>query len=211
VTEPSSPEAVAAWIDAAQRQRDPFEQVRLASHAHREQHGRGCTVYPTSSGPLLSVLAAGVQAKRILEVGCGLGYSALCLTAGSGAFVETIERDVDHAGLAELEIAEAGYSDHIRVLRGTAADLLPKLDGQYDLIFSDADPPEMPIALDHYLRLLRPDGLLVSANLFLAQFVAELPGLEHMADYRQRIIDDERLQSAFVPGGLALSCLRGPR
>jgi hypothetical protein len=58
---------------------------------------------------------------------------------------------------------------------------------------------------------LRPRGLLVSANLFLAQFVPDLPGIEQMAQYRQRIIDDERLLTAIVPGGLTLSALRGIR
>jgi predicted O-methyltransferase YrrM len=209
MTEPTSPETVAAWIDTAQRQRDPFERVRRASHEHREKHGPGCSVYPTSSGPLLAVLAATIRADRILEVGCGLGYSALCLAHGSGALVETIERDTEHARLAELETARAGYGDRIRVICGQAADILAGLSGPYDLIFSDADPEEMPIALDHFLRLLRPRGLLVSANLFLAQFVPDLPGIEQMAQYRQRIVDDERLLTAIVPGGLALSCLRG--
>ena len=64
--EPTSTENVAQWIQTAQRQRDPFEHVRVASHEHRESHGAGCSVYPTSSGPLLSVLAAAVAAERIL-------------------------------------------------------------------------------------------------------------------------------------------------
>jgi predicted O-methyltransferase YrrM len=209
VNEPTSPETVAAWIDTAQRQRDPFERVRRASHEHREEHGPGCSVYPTSSGPLLAVLAATIRAERILEVGCGLGYSALCLAHSSGALVETIERDAEHVRLAELEIARARYGDRIRVICGQAADILPGLSGPYDLIFSDADAEEMPSTLDHFLRLLRPRGLLVSANLFLAQFVPGLPGIAQMAHYRQRIVDDERLLTAIVPGGLALSCLRG--
>jgi hypothetical protein len=37
--EPTSADGVAQWIQTAQRQRDPFEHVRLASHEHRESHG----------------------------------------------------------------------------------------------------------------------------------------------------------------------------
>jgi hypothetical protein len=40
------------------------------------------------------------------------------------------------------------------------------------------------------------------------EFVPDLPGIEQMAEYRQRIVEDERLLTAIVPGGLALSCLR---
>jgi predicted O-methyltransferase YrrM len=110
VSEPTSPEAVATWIEAVQRERDPFERVRLASHEHRGHHGPGCSVYPTSSGPLLSVLAAAIKAERILELGCGLGYSALCLAHDCHGLVETIERDPDHVRLAETEIEREGYS-----------------------------------------------------------------------------------------------------
>src|SRR6266511_4582610 len=123
MNEPTSSETVAAWIDMAQRQRDPFERVRRASHEHREKHGPGCSVYPTSSGPLLAVLAGTLRAERTLEVGCGLGYSALCLAHGSNALVETIERDAEHVLLSELEIARAGHGDRIRVIHGHAADV----------------------------------------------------------------------------------------
>jgi predicted O-methyltransferase YrrM len=154
------------------------------------------------------VLAAAVAAERILEVGCGLGYSALSLAQGSDGRVETIERDGEHARLAEETIAREGYGDRIRVLRGRGADVLPGLAGPYDLIFSDGDPEEMPLDLDHFFRLLRPGGLIVSSNLFLAQFVRELPGIEQIAEYRQRLLDDGRLLTAIVPGGLAVSVVR---
>jgi predicted O-methyltransferase YrrM len=206
--EPTSAETVAEWIQTAQRQRDPFEHVRLASHEHRESHGAGCSVYPTSSGPLLSVLAAAVGAERILQVGCGLGYSALCLAHGSGGVVETIERDTEHARLAEKTILREGYRDRIRVLGGRGADVLPGLDEPYDLIFSGGDPDEMPLDLGYFLRLLPSRGLLVSANLFLAQFVHNLPDVDHMAEYRQGLLDDDRLLTTIVPGGLAISVLR---
>jgi predicted O-methyltransferase YrrM len=209
--EPTSAESVAQWIQTAQRQRDSFEHLRLASHEHRESHGAGCSVYPTSSGPLLSVLAAAVAAERILEVGCGLGYSALCLAHGSGGVVETIERDTEHARLAEQTILREGYGDRIRVLRGRGADVLPGLDEPYDLIFSDGDPEELPQDLDHFLRLLRPGGLLLSANLFLAQFVPDLTGIDQMAEYRQRLLDNGRLLTTIVPGGLAVSVVQPSR
>jgi predicted O-methyltransferase YrrM len=208
VSEPLSQEEISAWIEAAQRERDPFERVRIASHEHRGQHGPGCSVYPTSSGPLLTVLAAAITAERILELGCGLGYSSLCLARGSQGLVETIERDPDHVRLAETEIEREGYADRIKVLPGSGRDVLPTLRGQYDLIFSDGDPEEMPLDLDHFLRLLRPAGLLVSANLFLAQFVPDLAGIPQMADYRRRILEDDRLLTTIIPGGLALSVAR---
>jgi len=206
--EPTSPEAVASWISA--RASDPFADVRRASEHHRLAHGRGCSVYPTSHGPLLGALAAVARAERILEVGCGLGYSALCLAsgAGPGALVQTIEHDPEHAALARTNVTARGYDQRINVLEGAGADVLPTLAGPYDLVFSDGDPEEFELDLGEFERLLEPGGLLVSANLFLGQFVPDLPSLPDAAAYRDRLLDETRWRTAFVPGGMALS-LRG--
>lgn len=200
--EPTGAEAVAAWIESAHRERDPFEPVRRASVEHREAHGAGCSVYPTSNGPLLGVLAAATGARRILEAGTGLGYSALWL-ASAGGRVETVEGDPGHVKLARANLAGAP----VTVLEGRATEALARLDGPYDLVFSDINPEDMPAALDHFLLLLRPGGTLVSANLFLAQFVPDLPSIPEMAEYRARLLHDERLRTAFVPGGPAISVL----
>ena len=208
--EPTSGEAVSRWIQEETASRDRFARVYNASEVHRERHGPGCTVYPTSSGPLLGVLAAATRAKRILEIGCGLGYSALWLAYGSSpdGIVETIEQDPDHAMLAGQNIAQEDYERRVVIREGRGARVLPQLTGFYDLIFCDADIGEYLEDLNHFFRLLRPGGLLVSSNLFLGQYAPELPGLDQSAIYRLRLLDDERLLTSYVPGGLALSVLR---
>ena len=206
--EPASRDAVERWID--EHAVDAFADVREASVAHRLEHGRGCTVYPTSAGPLLGVLAAVARAERVLEVGSGLGYSALSLASGlrQDGVVETIERDPGHARLARLNVSERGFGDRVRILEGSALELLPSLDRLCDLVFCDADPRGYERLLDEFLRLLRPGGLLVSANLFLAQFDSAILGLEEIAGYRARLVADDRLQTAFLPDGMALSVRR---
>ena len=170
---------------------------------HREEHGAGCTVYPTSSGPLLGVLAAATAARRILELGTGLGYSALWL-ADAGAHVDTIEQDEIHAALGGESTKDADVEIHV----GTGADILPTLEPGYDLAFSDGDPVEFETDLDQFERLLRPGGLLVSANLFLGQYSADVEGLERAAVYRKRLLDETRYTTSILRDGLALSALR---
>lgn len=205
MTEPASVQEVAAWIAEASQRRDPYEHVRRASHEHRLEHGHGCTVYPTSGGPLLGLMATAIGAGRVLEVGTGLGYSALWLAAG-GAVVETIERDPIHAELARGNFAAWGVSAEVEV--GDAIDVVRACEGPYDLVLCDADPVGYADLLDEFLRLLLPGGLLVSANLFLAQFAEDIPGLDELARYRRQVLDDERLETALVPGGMALSLRR---
>jgi predicted O-methyltransferase YrrM len=172
---------------------------------HREEHGRGCTVYPTSSGPLLGVLVAAIGARRVLELGTGLGYSALWL-AHAGAHVDTVEQDETHAELARENVAREGAD--VEVYIGIGADVLPTLEPGYDAVFSDGEPGEFETDLDEFERLLRPGGLLVSANLFLGQYSNEVEGLEHAAAYRLRLLEADRYTTAILGDGLALSVLR---
>ena len=98
-SEPDSAETIASWIGERVSAHDRFRPVFDASERHRLEHGLECTVYATGGGPVLGTLAAATGAKRILELGCGLGYSALWLAFGSpDGRVETIECDPAHAG-----------------------------------------------------------------------------------------------------------------
>ncbi len=199
--EPTSSEAVREWI--REHAHDRYENVREASEGHRSEHGAGCTGYPTASGPLLGVLASATGAKRVLELGTGLGYSALWLASG-GAHVDTIEQDEVHAALAGEHLGGADIEIHF----GQGADVLSSLKPGYDLVFSDGEPVEFETDLDRFESLLRPRGLLVSANLFLGQYSLDVQGLEHAAVYRRRLLDESRFTTAILVDGLALSVLR---
>jgi len=209
-SEPDSPKAIAAWIQERTREHDRFRHVYEGSERHREQHGPECTVYASGSGSVLGALAAAMAAKRILEIGCGLGYSALWLAYGSSpdGQIETIEHDATHAGLARQNFVQERYGERITVLQGRAVAVLPTLSGPYDLIFCDSDLDEYGAYPDHFVRLLRPGGLLITSNLFLGRYSLDIPGLDQAAAYRERILADERLLTAFMAEGKALSVRR---
>ncbi len=205
--EPDNAMAVREWIERRARRPDRFDHIRQQSEVHRLEHGRGCTVYPSDNGKFLGVLTAAVRPVRVLEAGCGLGYSACWLAwgAGAAAHVETMERDPLHAELARSNFEKEQLSGRISVLQGHATAILRGRTTPYDLIFCDSDPDDFLEQLDQFLRLLSPQGVLVTSNLFLGQYVSELRGADQMAAYRERILADERLITAFLPHGLALS------
>jgi predicted O-methyltransferase YrrM len=201
--EPTSAEAVRIWIE--EHARDAYGDVRTRSEQHRKEHGRGCTVYPTSSGPLLGVLTAATAAQRVLELGTGLGYSALWL-ACAGAHIDTVEQDDTHAEMARRNLEREGADVQVYVGRGI--EVLAKLEPPYDLVFNDGEPVEFEHDLNQFERLLRHGGLLVSANLFLGRYSADVEGLEHAAVYRERLLAEERWTTTMLEAGLALSVLR---
>jgi predicted O-methyltransferase YrrM len=142
---------------------DPFAKVRDATLKHRAKHG--CGAYPYDNGPLLGVIAAAAGAKRILELGCALGYTALSFAHGAPkARIDTIERDPEHVRLARENIAAAGFDKRIIVHEGDFAKVLPTLDPGYDLAFFDGQLP-VPALHKSLHGLLKTGGVLITANL----------------------------------------------
>jgi predicted O-methyltransferase YrrM len=142
---------------------DRFAAVRAETDRHRAQHG--CGAYPFDDGAILGVIAAAVRPQRILELGTALGYTALWLAHGAPeAVIDTIDLDPEHLRLAQANGVRFGCGDRIRGHAGEFATVLPTLVPPYDLAFFDGASPR-PDYLAEFRRLLRPRGVLVSANL----------------------------------------------
>jgi predicted O-methyltransferase YrrM len=142
---------------------DPFARVRTATLAHRAKHG--CTAWPYDNGPLLAALAGAAGAKRILELGCALGYTSLSFARGAPkAKIDTIERDPEHIKLARANFAAARVAKRVTVHQGEFAKVVPTLKGPYDVAFFDGGTP-VPALHETLRKLLRPRGLLITANL----------------------------------------------
>lgn len=171
-----------------------------ASERHRAQHGHGCTVYPSSplNIPLWFLLGAMVRARRFLEVGCGLGYTAAILAdvGGSGSRVDTIENVEVHAALAEAEVARRGMADRISVLRGEARAMLAGLTEPYDIVFVDSDWDQYPALLPHLTRLTRLGGVLVTANISPLR----IDWNQGVSEYLTRLAADPRFRTFIIPG-----------
>ena len=168
---------------------DRFDKIRAATDAHRAQHG--CGAYPYDNGPLLGALAAAANARRVLELGTALGYTALWFAKGAPqAVVDTVERDPDHVRLAREQVEAHGMEGHIEVHEGDFAQVLRGLDPGYDVAFFDGFAPPRPL-LRELRRLLRARGLLISANLDHGGAEAYLAALQDKKTWLTAFIDDE--------------------
>ncbi len=144
---------------------DPFGDVLAGTDQHRREHA--CGAYPFRDGPALGVLAGAMGAARILELGTALGYTACWFAHASPmARVDTIERDSDHVRLARRNVDAFGFTDRVNVIHSDFTDALRQLAPGYDLAFFDGYAPSIA-DLDTLRSLLRPRGVMVSANLDL--------------------------------------------
>jgi predicted O-methyltransferase YrrM len=143
---------------------DPFADVAAATRRHREAHGCGAYLY--REGSLLGVIAAATDARRIVEVGTALGYSALWLAHGAPrSRVDTIEADAEHVELAREQLAAADGGARVRVLHGRAEQVLETLDaGGYDVAFFDGFAPTREV-IEALRSRLRDGGVLIAGNL----------------------------------------------
>src|SRR5690349_5266200 len=123
---------------------------------------------PPELGRLLGILVQATGARRVLEIGTLGGYSAIHLARGLPADGRLISLELDerHAQVARENLSEAGLGDRAEVRVGAALDLLPALsaDPPFDLAFIDADKESYPAYLEWCMRLVRPGGMIVVAN-----------------------------------------------
>jgi caffeoyl-CoA O-methyltransferase len=124
-----------------------------------------------SDGQLLHVLLRLVNAKKAVEIGTLVGYSAIRIARAlaRGGHLWTLENDPHHASLARANIQAAGLAPMVTVVLGSAVDTLPSLEhqGPFDAVFIDADK----VNYDHYGRWaldnLRTGGLVIGDNAYL--------------------------------------------
>ena len=114
-------------------------------------------------GRLLEILARAINARAILEIGTLGGYSTIWLARAlpPGGRLVTIERDPTAARVARMALAGA---EGVEVIEGDAHEVLPALDGPFDLVFVDADKRSNETYLDEAMRLTRPGSLIVADN-----------------------------------------------
>jgi len=194
--EPTSEREAREWIARNLQRTDPFRDLYTATERHRVAHR--CEAYASSNGPLLAVLARGVGARRSLEVGTALGYTAAWLAHGvPGGIVDTIEADPAHAEEATRLLRGVEVGERVRIHIGRSPDALAQLEPGYDLVFYDASIPSVH-EIAAFRALLRPGGLLVTSNLFLGVYDPAMPGLERGAETRNELLDAAKWLTTFA-------------
>ena len=193
---------------------------RLARVA-AEGEALGLPIVNPAVGRFLEALVVATGPRRVLEIGTANGYSALWLARSLPADgqILTLEINPERAAVARHHFEESGLADRVDVIVGDAARMVHKVAGPFDLIFNNGEKRQYGPLLNRLVSLLRPGGVLVTANVLWNGEV--VPGLvapprrepddtAAIAEYNQRLAADERLVTSFLPvrDGLAVSVRR---
>ena len=123
-----------------------------------------------NQGKLLHMLALLRGARRILEIGTLGGYSTIWLARAlpPGGRLITLEADETHARVARANIDRAALAADVEVRLGPALETLPLLAaegaGPFDLVFIDADKPNIPGYFEWALKLAGPGAVIIVDN-----------------------------------------------
>ncbi|MGP4018413.1 O-methyltransferase [Saccharopolyspora sp. 5N708] len=145
----------------------PEDPVLIAALRAADDAGLPRISVSALQGKLLHLLARSVRAHSILEIGTLAGYSAIWLGRAlppDGRLI-TLEVEPKHAEVARGNLARAGLDAVAEVRLGFALDTLPELvEDAFDLVFIDADKPNLPEYFRWAMVLTKPGGMVVVDN-----------------------------------------------
>lgn len=191
---------LAEYIDAlAERGGDALRAVEDAGLRD------GWPIVGAAEGSFLHILARAIGARRILELGTAIGYSGTWFARALPAEGQliTVEADPETAKTAEANLAATGSKDRVTVLVGPAQEILPDIEGPFDLVFVDIHKEGYPEVLDPCIRKLRVGGLLVTDNVLWSGKVADPKDRSKdtaaIRTYNERLAKDPRMLAAILP------------
>jgi caffeoyl-CoA O-methyltransferase len=182
------------------------EPVLLEMEAYGTEHG--FPIVGRNVGVTLEVLARSVGARRIMELGSGYGYSAYwhARAVGPGGQVHLTDGDPENERKAADYLGRAGLAELTSFHVGDAVTEMEKLDGSFDVVFSDIDKDGYPAAWKAASERVRPGGLYVCDNvLWYGRVAVEDPDdarphyTEAVLEHNRLIAEDERYVSTIVP------------
>ncbi len=155
-------------------------------------------------GRLLSLLSRLRQPKTILEIGTYTGYSAICLAEGMapGGHLHTIDINEELQPLATKYFAQAGLTDVITLHVGNAREIIPAIEGSFDLVFIDADKSWYPHYFDLVVDRVTKGGLIIADNVLWSGRVLDEEKDKRttaLDAYNKKVLADERVQSLLLP------------
>jgi predicted O-methyltransferase YrrM len=172
-------------------------------------------------GRVLSMISQLKSPKRVLELGTFTGYATLCIAEGMPAGGDIITIDINE----ELEALAGRYfarfresvNNTITITQkiGPALEIIPEIDGPFDLVFIDADKPNYLNYFNLIIDKMAKGGLIISDNVLWHGKVVEPVQLRDLSTpvllaFNKTLKEDPRLTTVLlsVRDGLTLSLVR---
>lgn len=165
-------------------------------------------------GRVLSMLSKMIRPNSILEIGTYTGYSALCLAEGlseQGTLL-TIDKNIELYDRANAYFSESTFVSKIKMLKGDALSIVPKLEQKWDLIFIDADKENYQNYYDFTLPNLNKGGFIIADNVLWSGKVIDANENDvdtcALRSFNTSLIEDDRVEVLMLPVRDGLTVVR---
>ena len=155
-------------------------------------------------GNFLALLVRTLRARRVLELGTFTGYSSIAMARALPADGRLITCDVNEetTDIARRYAQEAGVVDRIDYRLGPALETVGGFDGEFDLVFIDADKVNYVNYYEATLPLLAASGLMVVDNTLWSGRVADPQeddeSVRAIRELNDHVRDDPRVDNVLL-------------
>lgn len=158
-------------------------------------------------GKVLELFVKMLQPKTILEIGTYTGYSGICLARGLKAEGKLITLDIND----ELEtmvrgfFEESGLAHQIDYRLGNAREIIPSLEGPFDLVFIDADKYYYQEYYDLVIDKMSQGGIILADNVLWSGKILVEEGkkidkdTQAILDFNRFVQEDPRVENTILP------------
>lgn len=158
----------------------------------------------------LEITARAMKARRVLEIGMAIGYAVVHLAQAlpDDGLIVTIEPNEEMIRRSEDYLKRAGVRERVRIERGLALEVIPRLEETFDLIYLDALKEEYSDYLEQSLPLLRVGGVVIADNVLWGGQVAgeirspdQQASTEALREFNRRFINHTQLRAEVLSFG----------
>ena len=157
-------------------------------------------------GRILKMICRMISPVRILELGTFTGYSALCMAEAlpDNGELHTIEIDDELETFILKYFDRSPYRDRIHLHIGDAREVVPQLDGPFDMVFIDANKRLYCDYYDLVFDKVRPGGFILADNTLWDGKILQppLPSDEQtigIMRFNEKIAADTRVEKVILP------------
>ncbi len=157
-------------------------------------------------GRVLSMLSHMIKPKSVLEIGTYTGYSAICFAEGmpENGIIHTIDLNEELESFQNKYFEKSGYRNKIVQHIGNAIEIIPALEGNFDLVYIDADKENYCNYFDLVIDRVKPGGYIIADNVLWSGKVIEPldPADEEtrmLLEYNKKVQEDDRVQNVLLP------------
>lgn len=155
-------------------------------------------------GRLLSMLSKMLKPKVILEIGTFTGYATLCLAEGldSEGIIHTIDVNEEQEERVRSYFDESPFASKIINHIGDAKEVIKQIEGNFDLVFIDADKKNNYTYFELVINRMSPGGVVLVDNvLWKGKIFDESPDRQsqEILNLNEKLANDSRVEKLILP------------